>query len=101
MKMPKQYILSEDGKIKECPDLIEWAKWMAAANRKIAFDEINDVRISTIFLGLDRNYFDGPPTLFETMIFGGEHDQYQERYSTKEEALIGHQEAIALVKNEN
>lgn len=34
---------------------------------------------------------------FETMIFGGEHDQYQERYSTWDEAEAGHKRAIELV----
>jgi hypothetical protein len=31
------------------------------------------------------------------MIFGGEHDQYQERYSSYEDALEGHQVALNLV----
>lgn len=37
--------------------------------------------------------FDGPPILFETMIFGGEHDQYQERCSTWEQARKAHPDA--------
>ena len=37
------------------------------------------------------------PILFETMIFGGEHDQYQERYATREEAVEGHARAVAPV----
>ena len=31
------------------------------------------------------------------MIFGGEHDQYQERYSTWDEAIEGHKNACKLV----
>jgi hypothetical protein len=31
------------------------------------------------------------------MIFGGEHDQYQERYTSYEDALEGHKIALNLV----
>lgn len=52
-------------------------------------------RISTIFLALDHNYFGiGPPILFETMIFGGPQDQYQERYTSWIEAEEGHKRAV-------
>ncbi len=61
-------------------------------------DYIGEVCISTVFLGLNHNWAEGTPILFETMIFGGEHANYQERYSTWEEAEIGHQKAVNLVK---
>ncbi len=64
--------------------------------RRVAEDEIGEVRISTGFLGIDHSFDDGPPVLFETMIFGGSHDGEQWRYCTKEEALEGHKEAVAL-----
>jgi len=50
---------------------------------------------------MNHTYGEGEPLLFETMIFGGEHDDYQERYSTYEEALEGHQRAIQLVTNKS
>lgn len=58
-----------------------------------------DILVSTVFLGLDHKFYsdDGPPILFETMIFGGEHDQYQERYTTWHDAWIGHHKAIELI----
>jgi hypothetical protein len=31
------------------------------------------------------------------MIFGGEHNEYQERYSTWEEAEEGHKRAVAMI----
>jgi len=55
----------------------------------------DEIRVSTKFLGMDHCYNDGPPVLFETMIFGGAHDQYQERYTSWKKAKEGH--AIALV----
>jgi hypothetical protein len=79
-------------------------------NRKIVgYDELadlngDDVRVSTVFLGLDRAMpwdEDKTPVLWETMIFGGINDQYQERYTSYEDALEGHQNAINFIKTEN
>jgi hypothetical protein len=53
------------------------------------------VRISTVFLGIDHNHLrQGPPILFETMIFGGPYDQYMDRYCTWAEAEAGHARAV-------
>ncbi len=81
------------------PDIYKWAKWFENVdNRRVAWTEVGDVKISTVFLGLDHSFMRGTPILFETMIFGGEHDEYQERYHTLEEAMLGHERAVALVK---
>ncbi|MCX4232111.1 hypothetical protein [Streptomyces ortus] len=55
--------------------------------------------VSTVWLGLDHNYGDGPPLLFETMVFGEGSwaEQDCQRYSTELEARIGHTEMVALV----
>lgn len=60
---------------------------------------IGDIKVSTVFLGIDHSFDEGYPILFETMIFGGEHDQYQERYRTWDEAVKGHHEACEMVIN--
>lgn len=93
----KQYIL-EGHKPIEVENVIEWAQWFEKADRHVKKTDLpNDVSVSTVFLGLDHSFFGGTPILFETMIFGGEHDEYQERYATWEEAEAGHQRAIDLV----
>ncbi|MEO9497665.1 MAG: hypothetical protein ABJG42_24540 [Vibrio splendidus] len=56
------------------------------------------VVISTVFLGLDHNPFGGKPILFETMIFGGKHDDYQERYCTWDEAAQRHQSIVQEIR---
>ncbi len=94
--MIDKYILV-DGVPRPCEDLLEWGRWMEKREGILKQDHIGDVKVSTVFLGLDHGFGDGPPVLWETMIFGGPHDQYQERYSTKEEAERGHQAALALV----
>lgn len=53
--------------------------------------------VSTVFLGLDHGLWrDGPPHIFETMVFLPAGDDYGEqlRYSTWEEAEAGHKEAV-------
>lgn len=94
------YILEPDGTIRVEPDLITWAKWFGRADRHVAHDHLpSGVRVSTVFLGIDHNYcLAGPPLLFETMIFGGPHDDYQDRYPTREEAIVGHAKALELAK---
>jgi len=79
--------------------LLEWAVWFKTADRHVAEDYlVRDVRVSTVFLGLDHRFYgDGPPLLFETMIFGGPHDGYQRRYATWDDAERGHTDACELV----
>lgn len=92
-----KYILDADGNAARERDIQRWGEWFETHDRRLAQDRVGDVNVSTVFLGLDHSFGDGPPLLWETMIFGGEHDQYQERYSTKAEALAGHAKALALV----
>lgn len=94
------YILNERNEVVPS-NLIEWATWLEGnfERKRIGYDEFGPVRVSTVFIGLDHNFSsEGPPLLFETMIFEGKHDQYQERYATYEEAKAGHEKAVALVK---
>ena len=81
-------------------DVLEWASWLENADRRVAKDEVGGVGVSTVFLGIDHQFGRGKPLLFETMIFGGVHDEYQTRCSTWEEAEVQHQEALALVLEE-
>ena len=84
-------------KVVPCEDLRTWAQWIQQAHRHVEETHIGQVRISTVFLGLDHG-FGRVPLWFETMIFGGEHDQYQERYNSWTEAETGHKRAVELVE---
>lgn len=55
--------------------------------------------VSTVWLGVNYNFTnDGPPIIFETMVFGsGDGDQYMQRYATEEQARAGHAETVTLV----
>jgi hypothetical protein len=84
-------------------DLTEWAKKFEE-NRQVAKDHIGDACVSTVFLGMDHQYYDdepdAPPMLFETIIFGGEHDESLWRYSTWEQAEQGHKKVCDKLREE-
>lgn len=83
-----------------CGDLMRWAREFDRANRAVAFTKVGESEVSTVFLGLDHRFGDGPPLLYETMIFGGAHDDYQTRYSTRPEAQAGHAAVCAWLRGE-
>ena len=85
------------------PDAMQkWAFDFESYNNNIILQThigwFRKIHISTVWLGLNHQYGDGPPLIFETMISGGSLDQYQERYSTKNEALIGHKRAVKFAR---
>ncbi len=72
-----------------------------AASREVAETMLPSGRwISTVRLGLDHRIGVGPPLIFETMISDRGEERaiwldYQERYSTEAQALVGHEAAVA------
>lgn len=94
--MNDNYIL--DGHEVKKVDVTEWAKWFGTADRKVKNTEIEGVRISTVFLGLDHSFGSGPPLLFETLVFDGPMDGEMNRYSTWDQAEKGHNEMVAKIK---
>jgi hypothetical protein len=92
------YILNGHAPVLE-RDMIAWGRWKATANVHVALTEQYGVKISTVFLGIDHNFFgESLPILFETMVFGGPMDGEQRRYSTWDEAELGHATIVALAK---
>jgi hypothetical protein len=98
------YILDENN-IPVRSTVTDVFKWLENNPEKKAVkqDHVGDVFISTVFLGLDHSFpwdEDKTPVLWKTMIFGGEHDQYQERYTSHKDALEGHKKALELVNKQ-
>ncbi len=92
------YILV-DRRASLCEDLEEWSRWLRSADRRVAETWIDDVRISTVFLGLDHNPLPiGDPALFETMVFAGDSVFVARRCFIWEEAEDGHAEVVALIR---
>jgi hypothetical protein len=96
--MSDKYILVGKEVIEE-PDAVKWATWLHENSEKriVGRKEFsNGYVVSTGFLGLDQNFSEGEPLLFETMIFSPTKEHlYQERYSTYDQAERGHEEAVA------
>jgi len=96
--MNNKYLLDKEGNPVSCSDLMTWAKSFETIDRRVAFDTTKGVAVSTVFLGLNHNFGDGPPLLFETMVFGGTLNDEQVRYSTREEAIAGHAKMVERVR---
>lgn len=92
--MTDKYIL--DGrKAKRCNDLMHWAHWFERANRRVDETIVGNKRVSTVFIGLDHQFGEGPPLIFETMIFDPDSDdEYMTRCTTWEEAEEMHRKAV-------
>ena len=109
---PRCYVLVGQTPVEE-PDLLAWAKWYGELDHRVVSQtEIGTKLVSTVFLGIDHQFrFDGPPILFETMVFGPKEEkellgrmrpvreeEYCERCSTWLEAEAMHQRAIKWAK---
>ena len=75
----------------------EWATRLSQEKR-IAETTLPDGKlVSTVWLGLNHRFGEGPPLIFETMVFASKEDFADlecERYTTEEEAIVGHQRIV-------
>ena len=96
------YILDDDHNAVPV-DLRTWGRWLDnIQNRIVAQDwPRKDVMVSTVFLGIDHSLGgEGPPLLFETMVFRGPDGGEEERYATWAEAEAGHKAKLKAVIEE-
>lgn len=101
------YYILDKNKNPVAVECLQWGKWLEENDRRVRHTELkkHNASISTVFLGLDHGFSldkSHVPLIFETMIFwpGQELDQYQERYFTWNEAVVGHRDIVRLVINE-
>jgi hypothetical protein len=106
---PWHYVL--DGRVpRPVHGVMAWAQWFETADRRVARTVMLDgSEVSTVFLGLDHSFGDGPPQLFETCVFLHEDtepgtvsrfasgrtlqaSEVTQRYATWAEAEVGHME---------
>lgn len=99
---PLRCILDDNGNVVPADDMDirEWSRRVFGEQRHVAQTHLStDIRVSTVFLGINHGFFgDGPPIIFETMVFGGPLDGEQQRYTTLREAHDGHDAMVASVK---
>lgn len=75
--------------------------------RRVAADTVGDYWVSTVWLGIDHGFGDGPPVLWETMIFAkGQGDPlnldcWEQRYTSRKDAVEGHAKVVQQLKEES
>lgn len=104
-----RYILDDADEPVPCHDLMTWAHWTENASengqRFLRKTVTRHYTVHTTFLGLNHCWGNGPPLLWETMVsYPHKHKcgnfelndgwcDYQERYSTRLDAIVGHVKA--------
>ena len=96
------YILDDERRLVNVKNDHAWFMWFGdIERRRVGRDEIGGVIVSTIFGGIDRSYGQAPqPMVFETHVFGGEHDGWEEWSASWAEAELVHAEGCAIVRGE-
>lgn len=95
----------------EAIDMMTWAKLHADRDYvAVAQHWVRGWMVSTVWLGINHRFFgDGPPVIFETMIFApgdedprisatAQFDEYRERYATETAAQAGHDRALSVMR---
>lgn len=102
--MSVYYVLGDKGE--PLPStVLGWAAWHHEAARAGKLHVADDgvpvgdgvVRVSTVFLGIDHSFGEGPPVLWEALVFGGPLDGEQERYTSRADAMLGHSRMLRRV----
>jgi hypothetical protein len=99
---PRWYLLGDDGEPVGPVDMKTYtaSELMFSPDRVVARDELEDgTVVSTVFLGLDHQFGDGPPLLYETLVFpvdDSEGDCY--RTSSRTAAQACHDQVVAELK---
>lgn len=100
------YILDDEGSPQPEDNPYVWFQWHETADRIVAQDTVGPVWVSTVFLGINQNYGEGPPILWETLAFVPGEDGSRRsiegsmlRYETREEALAGHAEILVFLRS--
>jgi hypothetical protein len=87
-------------------DILTFAAWYENFdNRRVAETFTEHHHISTVFLGFDHGWGDGPPVLFETMVFGKDENRHVDdaatdimcRYVSWDDAETGHKTVVKQV----
>ena len=99
MKLGMRYMLI-NGEVVATDNFVEWAMWFASADRCVAFTDLGDCQVSTVFLGIDRGFNRAArPILFETMMFSynTSNDLEMTRCCTLDEAMAMHDAMVSRI----
>ncbi len=76
-----------------------WIQETQPGYKIVGHDHIAGGIVSTVWLGLDHSFHDDmAPIIFETMLFGiDDWDEHQDRYSSADDALLGHEYIVSML----
>jgi hypothetical protein len=91
--------IEKDGVPWPAPNFEVWVQYMQK-HARVALSQlpVQKLTVSTVFLGTDLSWGSGASALYETMVFDSDGegiDLDSQRYSTREDALIGHRKMVA------
>jgi hypothetical protein len=74
--------------------------------QRVALDEVDGWRVSTVHLVIDQSLGNGDPVLWETMVFGIDGqtssvagwESYTDRYTSREAAEAGHRAVVTAIR---
>lgn len=97
--MSDHYIL--ENRVPKAVDALTWSRSLYKKERQIGFSPMPVGRVSTVFLGLDHSFGQGPPVLFEMMVFISEEEkgEVQLRCRTYDEAKELHFKGIRKARS--
>lgn len=97
---PMYWVLGPRHRLIPVKDVFEWGAFFEDfKKRRVAQTNVGDANVSTVFLGIDHNFSGGVPLLFETMVFGGPHDDATFRYPTWAAAKRGHNRIVKALRD--
>ncbi|MHC5615127.1 MAG: hypothetical protein ACYTXA_30150 [Nostoc sp.] len=77
---------------------LDWCLWMASSDTRVMVNDIYNVNISTVFVGINLDpQQSGEPMIFETLVTGGALHGKRNHWSTWEQAMQGHLKICAQV----
>ena len=77
-----------------------WQRQADPGHKIVRHTHNGETLISTVWLGMDHNFGDGPPVIFESMVFNVDGWQdFQDRYTTEADATAGHERIVAAIAN--
>lgn len=117
------YILDEEDNPKEAVNIFEWCNWFSKNldKRVVSKTTVENLTVSTVFLGVNYTFDEGIPLLYESMVFDENDKPFQfdkvsslqkasieefgfdffgcsKRYATKTGAIEGHNEIVFNIK---
>ena len=109
--MRHDYYILNGTEVVPAINCMAWAEFFEHGNRRVRLTRVRGYEVSTVFLGNNHAFDDGPPMIFECMVFGdtesyffagkqrhARRDVAGERCSTYAQAVAMHKRMVKLYR---